>query len=254
MALFFIKSPRKRLKTVIRVFAIVMAFAGVYFAAIYIQKGDYELGLKYSLLVLFASILEFIISDFLSEKYYPARTRRLLDALELKVARVKDPLKHKLKETMEHLRGCDKSKVNAVVHLKVNVFSSIDDEIESALVQVTDYYGSSSRPPWRINSCYKGIIGRCLRTGEPEYVNFANVEEYKDRMVKEFGFTESEAKCRTNEARSYYAHPITRNSQLIGVLFLYSTDLQVFPNSIEKGKIDSISKDVAMLLETVGIA
>jgi len=253
MALLSQLSPRKRLKIIIRFIAILIAFAGTFFAAINIQKFEFRIAFFFSLLVVLASIIEFIISDILTEKIYPLRTQQLFNTLELKLARVRDGVITKLREAVENLKGCDKNHVNVTVHLKVNFFSSIDDKIETGLVQLTDYYGNSSGASWRITSCYKGIIGRCLRTGEPEYVNFANEEEYEDRMIKEFGFTKSETEARSKNARSYYAYPIIINNQLIGVLYLYSTDFQVFPNSVDERKIASVSRDITMLLKAASI-
>lgn len=253
MALLSQLSPRKRLTIGIRFVAISIAFAGTYLAAIYIQKSEFTIAFYFALLILLASIIEFLIRDILTEKIYPIRTQQLFNTLELKLARIRYGVMEKLREAVEDLKGCNKNHVNATVHLKVNFFSSIDDKIETGLTQLTDYYGNSSGVPWRITSCYEGIIGRCLRTGKTEYANFADEQEYKDRMVKEFGFTKSEMEARSRDARSYYAHPVILNNQLIGVLFLYSTDLQVFPNSVDTRRIATVSRDIAILLKTVSI-
>ena len=200
-----------------------------------------------------ASLTEFVLSDIWTENRYPTRTKRLLDNWERKASDVKDNIMNKQRQAVEGLRGCNNDLVNAAVHLKVEFYSSLDDKPETGLVQLTDYSGRSGGSRWRITSAYKGIIGRCLRTGKPEHVNFLSEKEYEARMVKEFGFTSEEMKSHTKSGRSYWAQPIVINHQLVGVLYLFSTEPQVFPRAIYENRIESIAEDVGMLLTTARI-
>ena len=124
---------------------------------------------------------------------------------------------------------------------------------QTGLVQLTDYYGRRGGPPWRITSCYKGIIGRCIRTSKPEVVNFNSQTDFEEKMVKEFGFNKEDMKTVSKDGRSYYAYPIEFKEEVIGVLYLFSTEYQVFPRAIDITKIRAVSKDIALLLNTARI-
>ncbi len=99
----------------------------------------------------------------------------------------------------------------------------------------------------------KGIIGRCLRTGKTEIVNFASEEEYDRRMVEEFSFTREEANECTKPARSYWAHPVFSCDELVGVIYLFSNELQVFPKAVKKPHLDQSAKHIANLLEVARV-
>jgi hypothetical protein len=247
-------SPRKRFKLTLRLIAIILGIGGTFGTAAFIQQSKYDSAAYFAALVLIAGLLEFMLSDIWAEMKYPTRTSILFDALDRKLGHVKDSIMEKLQETVNSLRGCDKSLVNATVHLKVQFFSSIDDKLETGLIQLTDYYhGRREGPPWRITSCYKGIIGRCIRTSRPEFVNFNSQTDFEEKMIKEFGFDEEDLNRVSKDARSYYAYPIEFNEQVIGVLYLFSTEYQVFPKAIDSSRIKGISKDIALLLHTARI-
>ena len=106
---------------------------------------------------------------------------------------------------------------------------------------------------WRFTSTTKGIIGRCYRLGIGVYVNFIGEDEYNQRMVSEFGFTKDEVAKHTKEARSYYAYPILMNNDVIGILYLFSTEPQVFPRTISQEKIQNAANQIIELLEVANI-
>lgn len=250
---FFGLSPRKKYRLIWRLLAIMLGIVGTFGTAVYIQQSKYISAAYFVLIVLIAGLIEFVISDILAERRYPTRTSTLFDALDMKLSHVRDSIMEKLEGTVNDLKGCDKSLVNATVHLKVHFFSSIDDKLETGLVQLTDYYGKKGGPPWRITSCYKGIIGRCIRTSRPEFANFNSQDYFEEKMIKEFGFTEEDIRTVSKDVRSYYAHPIEFNEQVIGVLYLSSTEPQVFPKAIDSSRIQNISRDIALLLRTARI-
>ena len=151
------------------------------------------------------------------------------------------------------MKGCYKPNVNATIHLKVFYYSGSDDKVVSGLVQITDYYGQQKGGLWRVTGSYKGIIGRCLRTKKSEWVNFTSDNEYEERMVKEFGFTVEEMQSRTSSARSYWAQPIFKVNEVVGVLYLFTPEMQVFPRAANINTMESNAKDIAALLSTARI-
>lgn len=246
-------SPRKRYKLIIRLLAIILGILGVFFTAVYIQQSKYIIALYFASIILLASFIEFVISDVLAERRYPTRTAILFDALDTKLNHVRDSIMEKLKETVNALKGCDKSLVNATVLLEVHFYSSIDDKLEAGLIQLTDYYGKRGGSPWRITSCYKGIVGRCIRTSKPEFVNFNSEADFEEKMIKEFGFDKEDIGMVSKDARSYFAYPIEFDEKVIGVLFLFSTEHQVFPKAVDISMIQGISKDISLFLNTARI-
>jgi hypothetical protein len=93
-------------------------------------------------------------------------------------------------------------------------------------------------------------VGRCLRSGNIATANFASLDEYRLRMVEEFGFTESEVKTHTNSARSYLAYPLKNGDAVAGVLYFFSTEPQVFPLAAPIGRLETTSAEVLGLLRT----
>jgi hypothetical protein len=100
------------------------------------------------------------------------------------------------------------------------------------------------------------------------YVNFPTYDEYLRRMVEDFGFTEVEAKSHTKTGRSYLAVPIftsdesesdtpqdegVRRRRLVGVMYFFSTETQVFPIAVDRDAVEHHANDVAALLRASGI-
>ncbi|MGH9428923.1 MAG: GAF domain-containing protein, partial [Terriglobia bacterium] len=144
---------------------------------------------------------------------------------------------------------CDNSQVSGALHLIVELYTSPDDASEHALVQVTEYSGRLGGKRWRFTLSTKGVIGRCLRTQKPEWVNFGSLAEYEERMVTEFGFTPKEVQEHTQQARSYWAEPVVARGQMVGVMYLFSTELQVFPCAAEKSSLEGAAREIAAFLE-----
>jgi GAF domain-containing protein len=69
-------------------------------------------------------------------------------------------------------------------------------------------------------------------------------------MVAEFGFTQEEAARHTTSARSYCASPIFVGSKVVGVLYLYSTEPQVFPFSLDANVLESAAKTLSSYLKS----
>lgn len=191
--------------------------------------------------------------DVLTEKIYPARTEKILADLDEKTPKIERKLSDELDSARNALKGCDIDQVSITLHLKVSIYSTVDESSEDAFIQIIDYRGRFGGKRWRVVPATKGIIGRCLRTGKQEFVNFATEEEYDRRMVEEFSFTREEANKHTKRARSYWAHPVFSRDEQVGVIYLFSNELQVFPKAVEKPRLDQSAKHIANFLEVARV-
>ena len=104
-----------------------------------------------------------------------------------------------------------------------------------------------------VTTLEKGIIGRCARTAKRACVNFSDVHDYRRRMVLEFGFSRAEAEKHTTIAQSYIAEPLLLAGTLIGVLYSFLTEPQVFPHAARNSDLGSKGQDLVDLLKTVSI-
>jgi hypothetical protein len=244
---------RKRFRLWLRVVLLAVGILAAFASSILVQEREYQLAAIPICLVLLASLAEFVLADILTESLYPARTAAILEKLEANLLTYHDRIRKSIDGAIQSLRACDTTRVSGTLHLKVELYSSSGDESELALVQVTEYSGRLGGKRWRFTSASKGLIGRCLRTGEPEWVNFATEAEYEDRMVREFGYPPAEIAKHTKEARSYWAQPVYSNRQMIGVIFLFSTEAQVFPLAVNPEALQSKADEIAAYLEGAGI-
>ena len=244
---------RKRFRIVGRSICLVVGFIFAYWAVILIGKGSYFFAFFPSIVVFIASFAEFILMDVFTEKIYPARTEKILADLEEKIPKIEKNLSDELDSARNALKGCNIDQVSITLHLKVSVYSTVDEGSEDAFIQIIDYRGRFGGKRWRTVNATKGIIGRCLRTGKTEIVNFASEEEYDRRMVEEFSFTREEANKHTKPARSYWAHPVFSRDELVGVIYLFSNELQVFPKAVKKLRLDQSAKHIANLLEVARV-
>jgi GAF domain-containing protein len=227
---------------------IVAAFAG-FFASVLIEEKQYPTAAVFAVFVLLAAVAEFVLADILTEEIYPAKTQTLLGRLQDNLRLYHDHIRASIGRAIEDLAGCDKAKISGTFHLVVELYRVTGDGTDEALVQVTDYSGRLGGERWRFNSATKGIIGRCLRTGESEWVNFASEDDYTDRMIREFGYTKNEMLTHTRAARSYWAEPVYARNKLIGVMFLFSTEIQVFPYSVQSHHMRAHAREISSYLE-----
>jgi hypothetical protein len=248
--LSFIDIPqRKKFRLKLRAWFLCFGVIAAFLTSVLIDKGKYYWAILPASFVLLASLAEFVLADILTESLYPASTQTILQKLESNLRDTHDKILESIRKAITSLRACDITKVSGTFHLKAELYSYSGDESEPALVQVTDYGGMIGGGRWRFTSATKGIIGRCLRTGEPEWVNFGSTMEYEERMVREFGFSKGEIEKHTKQARSYWAQPVYSKGRLIGIIYLFSTELQVFPLAVEQGKLESKANEIAAYLE-----
>ncbi len=240
---------RKKFRLRLRAVFLVTGVSAAFISSVLLQEKEYSWAILPASFVLLASFAEFVLADILTESRYPARTVRILDKLEANVRRFHGRIRDSIGKAIQSLRACDKTKVSGTLHLKVELYPPSGDESEPALVQVTDYSGSLGGRPWRFTGASKGLIGRCLRTERAEWVNFATEAEYEERMTREFGFLPAEVAKHTRDARSYWAQPVFSKGRLVGVIFLFSTEVQVFPLAVDPAVLESTANEIAAYLE-----
>lgn len=200
-----------------------------------------------------ASVGEFVVSDILTDRRYPPRTAAALARFEDKIRVVNDEIMGCVRKAIRSLRGCNTGQVSGTFHLAVDFYPDPDGAPERGLVQVTDYSGSLGGRRWRVHSARKGVIGRCLRTGTPEWANFATADESSGRMVREFGYWGTEAANVTPEGRSYLAYPVFSRGQVVGVLYLFSAEPQVFPHALDGAALDEIANQISAVLRAAEV-
>jgi GAF domain-containing protein len=167
---------------------------------------------------------------------------------------MKDDILLALKACTSSFEGCDAERLSSTVHLRVNVVRWKGDQASSALIQLSDYTRSGlGGQRWRLSDPAKGIIGRCLRAEQKVWVNFRTAQEYRHRMVEEFGYTAEEASRHTTTARSYLAYPLTDEDELVGVLYFFSTEPQVFPLAADDGRLREAADRITGLLRVAEV-
>lgn len=239
---------RKRFRLLLRVLFLALGSIAAFIASILLEEKAYAYAVVPASFVLVAAFLEFVLADVLAERLYPARTARLLETLEANLRGIHDELLGSIARAIESLSECDKNMVSGTFHLLVELFSPTGEGSVPALVQVTDYRGRFGGRRWRFTEVSKGLIGRCSRTGEPDHVNFSDIADYDNRMVFEFGYTKDEISEHTREARSYLAQPVFSGDDLVGVLYMFSTEKNVFPKAAKITRLETAANEIAAFL------
>jgi hypothetical protein len=246
-------SDRKRFRLGLRAAFISVGVVAAYLTSLLLERGSYHWSVVPAVLVLLASIAEFVIADILTESIYPARTQALLDRLEANLQEYQERIRQSVDRSIGSLKACDTARVSGTFHLVVELYSVDSPGSEEALVQVTAYSGPLGGRRWRFTPASKGVIGRCLRSARPECVNFASLDEYRERMVSEFGFSRMELAKHTKEARSYWAEPVELGGRLVGVIYLFSTEPQVFPRAADPTILQGIAREIGLYLVGAGV-
>ena len=235
-----------------RISSVVLGLIAAFFVSLLLESAENWFAALVLLLVIFFALLEFVFADSLADNSFPFETERKLELMEeeLGSGAIKI-ISSKLESFIGELTGCDDKKVSSTVHILTEVNSSDSKSLRMGLLQLTDYVGLSGGRKGRITNIRQGVIGRCARTGEMEVVDFASREEYLKSMVKEFGFTKAETDMHTSSARSYLAYPIKRSEKMIGVIYFFSTEPQVFPLSANLDSLNKLSCDLSEILSLV---
>jgi hypothetical protein len=201
-----------------------------------------------------STLFEFVLGDLVAEQSYPIETEKKLALLEQRLGNnAIVSMSDMLRRTIGRFEACDTHKISATVHVVIELSPSQEADRRFGLLQLTDYVGPMGGDKGRITTLDKGIVGRCARTGKAEFVNFADSNEYRRRMVEEFGFLDHEAASHTRIARSYLAEPIKVEERVVGVLYFFSTDPQVFPHAVRNSDIAEKARDLGAILQVISI-
>lgn len=249
-------ATRGQYRTVARGIFIVLGIALVYWLSVWIQEKQYAWSLVPTVLLAIVGLFEFILTDAILDSRFPRESRDFLDRLQkkLRTTSINAEILDALTMCIARFQGCNVSNVSSALLLRVEVHSQISDRPEPALIQLSDYTrpGLGGRK-WRLTPETKGIVGRCLRTKELSSVNFRDAAEFRDRMVREFGFRVDELEKHTMSARSYLAYPIVADREIVGVLYFFSTEPQVFPVAAEEVALSDCASQVAGLLRAAEV-
>lgn len=229
----------------------VLAAVSTYVFAVLLQEELFWWALIPGSLLGILSIVEFVLADIYVDSRFPLETTEFLERLERRLSTTST---HReiltiLRNCVDSFVACDRRRISSTVHLTVDLVEPGTSQTATGLVQISDYSRSGlGGPRWRVLKATQGIVGRCIRAGRMVYVNFPTPEEYTRRMVEDFGFTRAEAASHTTAARSYLAVPIFNSETLIGVMYFFSTETQVFPGAIDLDALDHHAESVASLL------
>jgi GAF domain-containing protein len=72
-------------------------------------------------------------------------------------------------------------------------------------------------------------------------------------MVSEFGFSRQEVAKHTMEARSYLAQPVRIGERVVGIVYFFSTEPQVFPLAAEESTMESVGREIGLFLLGAGV-
>lgn len=245
-------SVRRKYRVGARLIIIVLAASAAFAFAVLIQKLEYLWSVIPAAILGILSIAEFVVADLIIDARFPPETAKLLERLQSKLT-VHDEIVRVLKTCVSTFEGCDINAISSTMHLRVDIVTS-DNGDTAALIQLSDYTkaGLGGRR-WRTLEPTKGLVGRCLRLGQLDWVNFRSLDEYRDRMVREFGFTHQEVARHTTTARSYLAYPIQDKGEIVGILYFFSTEPQVFPHAAKQQRLNDTADSVLGLLRTAEI-
>jgi hypothetical protein len=245
---------RQQFRLALRGLLIVLVVCSGYVIGLLVQQGQFWWSAVPFVVLLVATLLEFVLGDYIAEQNYPIETEAKLDLLERQLGvRAVQSISDKLNRIIQSFKACDVGKISGTVHVLITLTPSPEHKDRLGLLQLTHYVGPLGGSKGRITTLDKGIIGRCARTMKQEHVNFSTRSEYLERMVQEFGFSLTEAVLHTTVARSYIAEPLMIGPQLVGVLYFFTTEAQVFPLAAREADLPAKGQDIVELLKTIAL-
>jgi hypothetical protein len=252
MRIFDNVSIRRKYRIGARLIILICAAIAAFFFSVLIQTQKYLWAVIPAVILAILSIAEFVVADLIIDARFPPETAKLLERLQNKFT-VHDEIVRVLNSCVGTFRGCDINCVSSTLHLRVDIVTS-DNGDTAALIQLSDYTkaGLGGRR-WRTLEPTKGLVGRCLRLRQLDWVNFRSIDEYRYRMVREFGFTHQEMARHTTVARSYLAYPIRDKGEIVGIMYFFSTEPQVFPHAADPQKLNDTAESILGLLRTADI-
>lgn len=246
---------QRRFRLFLKGGALVAGLVAGYGAGVCMEERLYWPGFGVFCIVILFALVEFVCGDVFADKAFPYDTERKLDLMERRVgAEAIRTVTERLRQAIDALQGCDKSLVSGTVHMLADISDAGDARVRKGLLQITDYVGPEGGRKGRVTLVNQGIIGRCARTERQECAGFADEDDYRMSMVRDFGFTKEEAGRHTASARSYLAHPLKVEGAVVGVMFFFTTEPQVFPRAGRQVEWDSLAQEVVNYLKLVRLA
>lgn len=254
LKLFGIRTHRS-FRLTIRAMALFSGLCAGFYVSVQLEQNNFQVGFYFFLIVIVASVLEFILGDMFADRSFPFDTERKLSLMEERLgSNAIDFISSRLRQTINEFVGCDSGSVSATVHVIAELNATNDSRTRYGLLQLTDYVGPEGGRKGRVTLINQGIIGRCARTLKMETADFSDVAEYKNSMVRDFGFTKEEARKHTITARSYLAYPLKSDEALIGVIYFFTEEPQVFPKAAKNAQLDRLATEFVNYLKLVQLA
>lgn len=244
----------RKFRLTIRFIALLIGLLVGFHVSVLIELNSFDKGFMYFSIILIAAMVEFVFADVLAEQSFPYDTERKLFLMEEKLgADAISVISDLLENAISNFVACERDQVCATVHIKAELNDTSESHNRFGLLQLTDYVGPTGGKKGRVTQINQGIIGRCARTETIESVDFADENEYRNSMVREFGFTKEEANQHTNSARSYLAYPLIGSGKLVGVIYFFTTEPQVFPSVIDLNQLEHLAKQILNIIKIVGL-
>ncbi len=119
------------------------------------------------------------------------------------------------------------------------------------LVQAFDYLPQGGGGGRRFNS-EKGIIAKVYAAKGPRVENFANDEEYRQRMVQEYSYSTGELRDRKADRRSYACYPIVdENHTVLGLIYVDADVHGAFTDDMRNPRWRALNAAAAVVREAV---
>ena len=251
---FFWITTQRRLRLTLRFVALLVGLLAAFAMSVHLESHDFYAAGKWYVLVVIGALAEFVFADAIAERSFPYDTERKLALMEKRLGRKAiETIALRLRQAISELRGCDSSMVSATVHVITELSATPDQRVREGLLQLTEYVGREGGRKGRITLITQGIIGRCARTKMLETVDFADADEYAESMVRDFGFSAHEAEGHSKLGRSYLAFPLKYRSRVVGVLYFFSREPQVFPSAIELQRLEELAREVVSYMSLAEI-
>lgn len=243
----------------LRAVSLLVGLAAAFGVIVMVEKQQIGLALSIYVIVCATAFIEFILADVFADQSFPFDTERKLALMEKRLgASVISTISSRVQQTIRQFPACENYRIKGAVHLIVELTSTADKRIREGLLQLTDYIGADGvarkRKKGRVTLINQGVIGRCARTGQLESADFADVTEYHSAMVREFGFTKTEADGHTQAGRSYLAYPLKNDVCLVGVLYFFTTEPQVFPRVADQTQLENVAQEMINYLKFAQLA
>ncbi len=132
--------------------------------------------------------------------------------------------------------GADPAKLRLTIHRVVPTKTNVSGAETLELEQVLPYVGAEGGEAGRRFSKRSGIIGFVLRDKRPYAAERQNEghEEFVDELVKNWSYTQAEARALTSDRQAWMAVPVfdrDKNEEVGGIVFLDSCDKNYFDDA-----------------------